>query len=350
MTDSKTKTELLAKIDTAQKALDAVTQETAKVKEATEAVNALFNGDTPKPENTQDQINAAKAKVDALTDSKTKTELLAKIDTAQKALDESQKFKITSIDPYVEGENQFVSGKYTGKGAAYIRVVVNGEKKSLVSMKGLLQGTFKYYVAGLKASDKVTVQIFDSSYKQLAEEALTVKKVEPVKITNIDPYIEGKSQYITGEYTGDGPKYIQVIVNGKKQTFVPMSGLPKGTFKYYLTGLKETDKVSVVLYDGMYKQLVEKPITIQGTLKITSIDPYVEGKSQFIVGKYTGEGAAYIQAIVNGKKKAIVPMSGLLKGTLKYYLAGLKTDNKVSIEIYDHDYVRLAEKDVPIEK
>ncbi|MCC9082637.1 toxin Cry1Ac domain D-VI-related protein [Enterococcus faecium] len=87
LTDSKTKTELLAKIDTAQKALDAVTQETAKVKEATEAVNALFNGDTPKPENTQDQINAAKAKVDALTDSKTKTELLAKIDTAQKALD-----------------------------------------------------------------------------------------------------------------------------------------------------------------------------------------------------------------------------------------------------------------------
>ncbi|WP_242694308.1 immunoglobulin-like domain-containing protein, partial [Enterococcus hirae] len=262
LTDSKTKTELLAKIDTAQKALDAVTQETAKVKEATEAVNALFNGDTPKPENTQDQINAAKAKVDALTDSKTKTELLAKIDTAQKALDESQKFKITNIDPYIEGESQFVSGKCTGKGAAYIRITVNGNKKALVSMVGLPQGTFKYYVAGLKASDKVTVQIFDSSYKQLAEEALTVKKAEPVKITNIDPYIEGKSQYITGKYTGDTAKYVQVIVNGKKQTLVPLSSQSSGSFKYYLPGLKTTDKASVALYDSSYKLAAEKSFVI----------------------------------------------------------------------------------------
>jgi hypothetical protein len=82
--DGPEKTALLAKITTAQQALDAANaEEAAKVKAATDAVNALFNGDTPKPENTQEQINAAKAKVEALQDGDTKTALLSKVQQAQ---------------------------------------------------------------------------------------------------------------------------------------------------------------------------------------------------------------------------------------------------------------------------
>ncbi|MEQ7039988.1 toxin Cry1Ac domain D-VI-related protein [Enterococcus hirae] len=78
---SQAKEDLLAKVAKAQNALDEI-----QVNAATEAVNALFNGDTPKPENTQEQIDAAKAKVDALANSDAKTALLAKITTAQNAL------------------------------------------------------------------------------------------------------------------------------------------------------------------------------------------------------------------------------------------------------------------------
>lgn len=82
--NGETKNTLLAKISTAQKALDTA------MKEATDAVNVLFNGDTPKSENTQEQIDAAKAKVDRLPNGETKNTLLAKISTAQKALDEAE--------------------------------------------------------------------------------------------------------------------------------------------------------------------------------------------------------------------------------------------------------------------
>ena len=261
---------------------------------------------------------------------------------------------ITSVDPYKEGESQFVTGTYTGDNAAYIRLIVNGEKTALVSMKGLPEGTFKYYMSGLKATDKVSVVIYGNDYKQLAEKEVTIEKgKEPVTITSVDPYKEGESQFVTGKYTGDGASYIRLIVNGEKTALVSMKDLPEGTFRYYMSGLKATDKVSVVLYDSDYKQVAEKEVTIEKgkePVTITSVDPYKEGVSQFVTGKYTGDGASYIRLIVNGEKTALVSMKDLPEGTFRYYMSGLKATDKVSVVLYDSDYKQVAEQKITIDK
>ncbi|MEY8446697.1 toxin Cry1Ac domain D-VI-related protein, partial [Enterococcus ratti] len=104
------KTMLLEKVEIAQQALDPSGSEAAKVQAATEAVNALFNGETPKPENTQEQINAAKAKVEALKDGNTKTALLAKIQKAQQALDASAGEEAAKVQAATEAVNALFNG------------------------------------------------------------------------------------------------------------------------------------------------------------------------------------------------------------------------------------------------
>ena len=119
-------------------------------------------------------------------------------------------------------------------------------------------------MSGLKATDEVSVVLYGSDYKQLAEKEVTIEKEkEAVAITNVDPYKEGESQFVTGTYTGEGASYIRLIVNGEKKALVSMKSLPEGTFKYYMSGLKATDKVSVVLYGSDYKQVAEEAVTIE---------------------------------------------------------------------------------------
>ncbi|MBF8807233.1 MAG: hypothetical protein IC227_00965 [Enterococcus lacertideformus] len=356
VTDEAKKQELQDKINKAQELLNKQNEQAQIVQEATEKVNGLFNGENLADGVNQDKINEAQAAVDKVADEAKKQELQDKINKAQELLDKkNEQFTITSVDPYKEGVSQFVTGTYTGKNAGYIRLIVNGEKTSLVSMKGLPEGTFKYYMSGLKATDKVSVVIYGDDYKQLAEKEVTIEKgKEPVKIiTSVDPYKEGESQFVTGTYTGDDAAYIRLIVNGEKTALVSMKGLPEGTFKYYMSGLKATDKVSVVIYGNDYKQLAEKEVTIEKgkePVKITSVDPYKEGESQFVTGIYTGDDAAYIRLIDNGEKTALVSMKGLPEGIFKYYMSGLKATDKVSVVMYSSDYKQVAEQKVTIDK
>lgn len=259
-------------------------------------------------------------------------------------------FKITSIDSYVEGESQFISGTYTGNEPAYIRIVVNGEKKTLLSTKGLPKGTFKYYLSGLKATDLVSIQLFNVNYSLLGEASLTIKRLEPVKITKIHPYVAGNTSFVTGTYTGDEVAYMRLTVNGQKQTLVSTETLPKGTFNYFTSTLKAADKVTIELFDADYRQVAESTVPIKSTevVKVTKVDPYIEGKTQFISGNFVGSGAAYMQVIVNGKKQGLVPMTGLPKGQFKYYQAGFKKKDKVTIVLYNKDYKQVATKDVSI--
>ena len=108
----------------------------------------------------------------------------------------------------------------------------------------------------------MTIELFDADYRQVAESTVTIKSTEVVKVTKVAPYIEGKTQFISGNFAGSGAAYMQVIVNGKKQGLIPMTGLPKGQFKYYQAGLKKKDKVTIVLYNKDYKQLVTKEVSI----------------------------------------------------------------------------------------
>ncbi|EOB2765397.1 immunoglobulin-like domain-containing protein [Enterococcus hirae] len=270
----------------------------------------------------------------------------------QSTIPSQQSFKVTKIDPYVEGDNQFISGTYTGEAPAYIRILVNGEKKTLLSMKGVPKGTFKYYISGLKTTDHVTLQLFDSTYKILSETAIVIKKMVPVKVTKIDPYVEGNTSFVTGSYTGDGVTYMRLVVNGKKMTLIDISKLSKGTFKYFVTNLKATDTVELQLFDGNYRQLITEKIPIKNAKKvaITHVDPYIEGTSQHVSGSYTGDEVAYMRLTVNGEKKPLLATNNLPKGTFNYFDNNLKITDKVSIELFDGDYRVVGEANITIQK
>ena len=169
-------TEMNAAISKAEQ-LWAQNEQAQIVQEATNEVNGLFNGENLADGVNQDKINEAQTAVDKVTDETKKQELQDKINKAQELLNQqNEQFTITSVDPYKEGVSQFVTGTYTGDNAAYVRLIVNGKKTALVPMKGLTEGTFKYYMDGLKATDKVSVVIYDNNYKQLAEKEVTINK------------------------------------------------------------------------------------------------------------------------------------------------------------------------------
>ncbi|QGM92326.1 hypothetical protein GIR35_14275 [Enterococcus faecalis] len=81
---------------------------------------------------------------------------------------------------------------------------------------------------------------------------------------------------------------------------------------------------------------------------ITKVDSYEEGKSSYVTGTYTGTGVKYIRVIVNGDKKALVPMTGQEAGKLKYYINGLKATDNVKVALYDDTYKELAHKNVTV--
>ncbi|MDN3202379.1 Ig-like domain-containing protein, partial [Enterococcus faecalis] len=258
---------------------------------------------------------------------------------------------ITKVDPYEEGKSNYVTGTYTGTGVSYIRVVVNGEKKTLIPMTGQEAGKFKYYINGLKATDKVEIALYDGSYKELARKNVTVVEHSAVSITKVDTYKEGVSNYVTGTYSGDGVAFMRVVVNGKNQALVPMNGQTQGSFKYYISNLKATDNVRIQLYNRDYTLLAQKQVPIESTanIKITGVEKYIEGKSEYVRGTYDGEGAAYIRLVVNGVNKAMVPMTGQSQGTFSYYVQGLKATDNVKVVLFDAQYRVLGEEKVIVE-
>ncbi|MBC2821295.1 immunoglobulin-like domain-containing protein [Enterococcus faecalis] len=258
---------------------------------------------------------------------------------------------ITKVDPYEEGKSNYVTGTYTGTGVSYIRVVVNGEKKTLIPMTGQEAGKFKYYINGLKATDKVEIALYDGSYKELARKNVTVVAPSAVSITKVDTYKEGVSNYVTGTYSGDGVAFMRVVVNGKNQALVPMNGQTQGSFKYYISNLKATDNVRIQLYNRDYTLLAQKQVPIESTanIKITGVEKYIEGKSEYVRGTYDGEGAAYIRLVVNGVNKAMVPMAGQAQGTFSYYVQGLKATDNVKVVLFDAQYRVLGEEKVIVE-
>ncbi|MDD0851442.1 hypothetical protein PTB14_13655, partial [Enterococcus faecalis] len=162
--------------------------------------------------------------------------------------------KIASVYPYVEGKDNWVTGRYEGLAPAYIRVTVNGEKKPLVSFKATSDKTFKYYMPGLKGTDNVEVTLYNEAYQEVVRQAVQVTAVEKVEITSIDTYKPGVSSWITGKVNGTAAKYMQLIVNGQKAGLVSSEDLANGSFRYYKTGLKRTDKAEIILYDQNYQE------------------------------------------------------------------------------------------------
>ncbi|EMF0378042.1 hypothetical protein JMQ93_000381 [Enterococcus hirae] len=324
LTNETVKTALLAKITAAQQALDEATEEAAKVQAATEAVNALFNGDTPKPENTQEQINAAKAKVDALKASETKTELLAKIQKAQEALEEKSKQTLT-LNPYTLGD-QYVTGTITGNIKKF-QLIVNGQTYE-PGFK-LKNGKLEVYVGNRvpEGTTEFTLKAFNPAGTQVASQTVQVQAPS----LSVDKFVLG-SEYMTGSYQGNSINKFRLTVDGK--VYEPGFKLENGKFEVYI-GSKITGSSKVIkleALDKVGKTIVEQNVTVEAPQ--LTINEYIRG-NEYLTGTVAGEGVKKFKLIINGQES--FPGFKLTDGKFEIYVGNKVPANVNSIKVVGID-------------
>ncbi len=324
LTNETVKTALLAKITAAQQALDEATEEAAKVQAATEAVNALFNGDTPKPENTQEQINAAKAKVDALKASETKTELLAKIQKAQEALEEKSKQTLT-LNPYTLGD-QYVTGTITGNIKKF-QLIVNGQTYE-PGFK-LKNGKLEVYVGNRvpEGTTEFTLKAFNPAGTQVASQTVQVQAPS----LSVDKFVLG-SEYMTGSYQGNSINKFRLTVDGK--VYEPGFKLENGKFEVYIgskiTGSSKVIKIEAL--DKAGKTIVEQNVTVEAPQ--LTINEYIRG-NEYLTGTVAGEGVKKFKLIINGQES--FPGFKLTDGKFEIYVGNKVPANVNSIKVVGID-------------
>ncbi|OQO53458.1 hypothetical protein BH736_08440 [Enterococcus hirae] len=324
LTNETVKTALLAKITAAQQALDEATEEAAKVQAATEAVNALFNGDTPKPENTQEQINAAKAKVDALKASETKTELLAKIQKAQEALEEKSKQTLT-LNPYTLGD-QYVTGTITGNIKKF-QLIVNGQTYE-PGFK-LKNGKLEVYVGNRvpEGTTEFTLIAFNPAGTQVASQTVQVQAPS----LSVDKFVLG-SEYMTGSYQGNSINKFRLTVDGK--VYEPGFKLENGKFEVYI-GSKITGSSKVIKLEALDKAgktIVEQNVTVEAPQ--LTINEYIRG-NEYLTGTVAGEGVKKFKLIINGQES--FPGFKLTDGKFEIYVGNKVPANVNSIKVVGID-------------
>ena len=324
LTNEIVKTALLAKITAAQQALDEATEEAAKVQAATEAVNALFNGDTPKPENTQEQINAAKAKVDALKASETKTELLAKIQKAQEALEEKSKQTLT-LNPYTLGD-QYVTGTITGNIKKF-QLIVNGQTYE-PGFK-LKNGKLEVYVGNRvpEGTTEFTLKAFNPAGTQVASQTVQVQAPS----LSVDKFVLG-SEYMTGSYQGNSINKFRLTVDGK--VYEPGFKLENGKFEVYI-GSKITGSSKVIKLEALDKAgktIVEQNVTVEAPQ--LTINEYIRG-NEYLTGTVAGEGVKKFKLIINGQES--FPGFKLTDGKFEIYVGNKVPANVNSIKVVGID-------------
>ena len=324
LTNETVKTALLAKITAAQQALDEATEEAAKVQAATEAVNALFNGDTPKPENTQEQINAVKAKVDALKASETKTELLAKIQKAQEALEEKSKQTLT-LNLYTLGD-QYVTGTITGNIKKF-QLIVNGQTYE-PGFK-LKNGKLEVYVGNRvpEGTTEFTLKAFNPAGTQVASQTVQVQAPS----LSVDKFVLG-SEYMTGSYQGNSINKFRLTVDGK--VYEPGFKLENGKFEVYI-GSKITGSSKVIKLEALDKAgktIVEQNVTVEAPQ--LTINEYIRG-NEYLTGTVAGEGVKKFKLIINGQES--FPGFKLTDGKFEIYVGNKVPANVNSIKVVGID-------------
>lgn len=255
-----------------------------------------------------------------------------------------------NLEPYVIGRSLNITGNYNGTNAVYMRAEVNGQKKGLVSSKGLTSGKISYYVGNLKATDKAEIVLFDKNYQEIGRQQVTF--TEPVKtVVTLDKYVVGKSSTISGTYNGTNAVYMQAEVNGKKEAFIQSKGLATGKISYYVGKLNTGDQAEIILFDKNYQEIGRQKVAIDGPAQVLmKLDNYTIGRSTNITGTYNGTDAKYIQAEVNGKKEVLVQPKELANGKINYYVGNLKVGSKVDLILYNKDYQEIGRQQVNVVK
>ena len=264
----------------------------------------------------------------------------------QVTIKEPVKTQIT-LEPYVVGRSLNITGNYNGTNAVYMRAEVNGQKKGLVSSKGLTSGKISYYVGNLKATDKAEIVLFDKNYQEIGRQQVTIEGPAQVSMT-LDKYIIGRSTNVTGTYNGTDAKFIRTEVNGKKEALVQSKELASGKINYYVGELKETDKAEIILFDKNYQEIGRQQVNIVKPAQVKmTLNNYDIGKSTAITGTYEGTNAVYMQAIVNGQAKDLKTSKELEAGKINYNLSGLKQTDNVQIVLYNKGHQEIGRQVVP---
>ncbi|MGX7174655.1 immunoglobulin-like domain-containing protein, partial [Enterococcus ratti] len=256
---------------------------------AQSAVNALFNGETPKPENTQEQIDQAKNQVNNLLDGTDKEALLAKIQKAQQALEAGNKEKFT-LNPYTLGD-EYATGTITGNIKKFQLIV--GDKTYEPGFK-LVNGKLEVYIgnrvpAGTK---EFTLKAFNPAGQQVASQ---VVQVQDVSLT-VDKFSLG-DEYMTGSYTGSTTKKFRLTVDDK--VYNPGFKLTKGKFEVYV-GSKVTGDSKVVKLEALDergKTLAQQNVTVEKPQ--LNMDEYIRG-NEYMTGTIEGKGIKKFKLVING--------------------------------------------------
>ena len=295
------KTELQESIKNAQDLLDQRTAE-EEAKAARESVDNLFSDATHEhlaDGITQADIDAAKAKVDALPSGSDKTELLEEVQKAQDLFDKIPGVGTLTPKDFHLGD-KYVSGTYTGD-VAKLSIEVNGT----VYPNGTLNndGTFSFYTVGkiTKLTDDVKVIGYDKKGNIISEEKVNVKEatILPGTITPAT-FKLGTDKNITGSYTGEVSK-VDVTVDGVKYNG---GEVKNGQFNFYAVDkIKKADAVVIVTaYNKNGDKLDQKTVKIQDerpTVGTLSPADFKLGTDKFLTGSYTG-AVSKVKVTVNG--------------------------------------------------
>ncbi|WP_413521480.1 immunoglobulin-like domain-containing protein [Brochothrix thermosphacta] len=295
------KTELQESIKNAQDLLDQRTAE-EEAKAARESVDNLFSDATHEhlaDGITQADIDAAKAKVDALPSGSDKTELLEEVQKAQDLFDKIPGVGTLTPNDFHLGD-KYVSGTYTGD-VAKLSLEVNGTEYQNGALNN--DGTFSFYTVGkiTRLTDDVKVIGYDKKGNVISEEKVNVKEatILPGTITPAT-FKLGTDKNITGSYTGDVSK-VDVTVDGVKYNG---GEVKNGQFNFYAVDkIKKADAVVIVTaYNKNGDKLDQKTVKIQDerpTVGTLSPADFKLGTDKFLTGSYTG-AVSKVKVTVNG--------------------------------------------------
>ncbi|MBC2326522.1 immunoglobulin-like domain-containing protein [Listeria booriae] len=343
VTDATVKAELQAQVDKAQTELVARDAEAKFEAAAKTAINDLFVSNNPanniKDTTTQAAIDAAQAKVNAVTDPTVKAELQAQIDKAQ-----SQIASRTPIDgkvaKYTAGDLN-ITGTYTGAATA-LSIDINGKRYYGGT---IANGTFKFYVGdkNLKTSDVVTLNLYDAN-KQI-QKSITVPVAAVLKVTITDYKIG--DNYLTATYTYPEIAKIGVVVDGTKYWG---GDVKDGNVKFFAADKIKNAKSDVTMnfYDASNNLVVSQKVKIAtASSEITTAD-YTVGANN-ITGTFAGD-VRKLAISINGTK--YYGGSLATDDTYKFYVLDKKIKATDEVIIYGYDAIGglLTQKTVTIKE
>ncbi|MEY8446696.1 immunoglobulin-like domain-containing protein, partial [Enterococcus ratti] len=322
MYDGPYKQKLIEKIQEAQKAYnDAHIFVDPVADQAMEAVKQLFDGDTPKKDNTQEKIDAARKKVEAIKGFDTvKAGLLEKIKVAQAALDDKK--QAITVDAYYYG-NVYMTGQYSGNIKKF-KLTVDG-KEYTPGFKLLKNNRFELYIGKkiTKGTKTVKVESFDETGKVTGTREITI---QTPKLT-VENYTLGQ-EYIKGQTVGEA-KQFKLVVDGKEFS-AGFKLLENNQFEVYAKNKVQSNSKKVVLkvLNGEGTEIATQEVAVQQpALEVN----YYKVNTDYITGTYTGDVKKF-KLIVDGQE----------------YFPGFKLLANNQFEVYAKNKVSASSKSITL--